>query len=178
MGTATRRTTRRQTKGRDGREQRGQYAWGALLHVHADLVPLLDHGLQKAAGLPLAWYDVLLELNAAPQRRLRMGELGERVVLSRTRVSRLVDELARAGLVCRQTNPTDKRSAYAVLTDQGRARLRAAAPAYLAGITEHFTRHLTDEEIDALAAALWRVHAARAPDGTSTSGGRPEGPTP
>lgn len=144
----------------------GQSAWGALLHVHADLVPLLDRRLQGAAGLPLAWYDVLLELNAAPDRRLRMGELGERVVLSRTRVSRLVDELARAGLVCRVGNPADKRSAYAVLTDLGRDRLRSAAPAYLAGITEHFTRHLSDEEIDVVATALWRVHAAHPVSGT------------
>jgi DNA-binding MarR family transcriptional regulator len=154
---------RKQRKNSDGRDQRGQHAWGALLHVHADLVPLLDRRLQATAGLPLPWYDVLLELNAAPERRLRMGELGERVVLSRTRVSRLIDELERAGLVRRQANPADKRSAYAVLTDLGRARLRSAAPAYLTGITEHFTRHLTDEEIDVLARALWRVHAARVP---------------
>jgi DNA-binding MarR family transcriptional regulator len=147
------------TTGSDGRERRGLYAWGGLLHVHADLVPVLDRRLQAAAGLPVAWYDVLLELNAAPERRLRMGELGERVVLSRTRVSRLVDELARAGLVCRESNPADKRSAYAVLTDLGRDRFRSAAPAYRSGIVEHFTRHLSDEELDVLAAALWRVHA-------------------
>jgi DNA-binding MarR family transcriptional regulator len=151
-----------QTAKSDGRKGRGQYAWGGLLHVHADLVPLLDRRLQAAAGLPLPWYDVLLELNAAPERRLRMGELGERVVLSRTRVSRLVDELARAGLVRRESNPADKRSAYAVLTDLGRSRLRSAAPAYQSGIVEHFTRHLSDEELDVLAAALWRVHAAHA----------------
>ena len=73
----------------------GQLAWGGLLHVYADLVPLLDKRLQQASGLPLAWYDVLLELNAAPERRLRMGELAAKVVLSRSRVSRLVDELRR-----------------------------------------------------------------------------------
>jgi DNA-binding MarR family transcriptional regulator len=146
--------------GLDGRKGRGQYAWGGLLHVHADLVPVLDRRLQAAAGLPLAWYDVLLELNAPPDRRLRMGELGERVVLSRTRVSRLVDELARAGLVRRESNPDDKRSAYAVLTDLGRNRLRSAAPAYQTGIVEHFTRHLSDDEIEVLAGALWRVHDA------------------
>jgi len=156
--------------GFDVRKGRGQYAWGGLLHVHADLVPVLDRRLQAAVGLPLAWYDVLLELNAAPERRLRMGELGERVVLSRTRVSRLVDELVRAGLVRRESNPADKRSAYAVLTDLGRGRLRAAAPAYQSGIVEHFTRHLSDEELKVLATALWRVHAAHtAADGTAAT---------
>jgi DNA-binding MarR family transcriptional regulator len=142
------------------RQDPGEQAWGALLQVHADLVPLLDKQLQRSVGLPLTWYDVLLELNAAPERRLRMGELGEKVVLSRTRVSRLVDELARAGLVTRTSNPTDRRSAYAQLTTLGRDRLRAAAPVYRAGIRDHFTRHLTDAEVDVLATALWRVHDA------------------
>jgi DNA-binding MarR family transcriptional regulator len=154
--TATGRPNRTADQDRRGRLE--EDAWGALLHVHADLVPLLDRHVQSAAGMPLAWYDVLLELNAAPDRRLRMGELGGRVVLSRTRVSRLIDELVQAGLVARESNPADRRSAYAVLTDLGRSRLRAAAPTYLAGIAEHFARHLSDEELGVIATALWRVH--------------------
>ncbi len=129
--------------------------------MHADLVPLLDRELQRSVGLPLAWYDVLLELNAAPERRLRMGELGEKVVLSRSRVSRLVDELARAGLVTRTSNPSDRRSAYAELTAVGSERLRAAAPVYLGGIEDLFSRHLTRLELEVLATALWRIHQAR-----------------
>ena len=109
-------------------------AWGALLRVHATLVPALDRELQAAHRLPLAWYDVLLELNYGPDRRLRMTELGERVTLSRTRVSRLVDEMSAAGLVRRDANPDDRRSAYAVLTTKGRNVFRQAAPTYLAGI--------------------------------------------
>ena len=140
----------------------GPRAWGGLLHVHADLVPLLDRELQRSVGLPLAWYDVLLELHAAPDRRLRMGELGEKVVLSRTRVSRLVDELVRAGLVTRASNPSDRRSAYAELPAVGAERLRAAAPVYLAGIEALFSRHLTRSELDVLAGALWRIHEAHA----------------
>jgi DNA-binding MarR family transcriptional regulator len=139
----------------------GPRAWGGLLHVHADLVPLLDRELQRTVGLPLAWYDVLLELNAAPDRRLRMGELGDLVVLSRTRVSRLVDELARAGLVTRTSDPGDRRAAYAELTPLGAERLRSAAPVYLAGIDDLFSRHLTRSELEVLATALWRIHQAR-----------------
>jgi DNA-binding MarR family transcriptional regulator len=141
-------------------EDLGPRAWGALLQVHADLVPLIDRRLQQASGLPLAWYDVLLELNAAPDRRLRMGELGERVVLSRTRVSRLVDELVVGGLVTRTSNPEDRRSAYAALTKLGRDRLRAAAPVYLGSIRDHFSQYLTETEVGVIATALWRVHAA------------------
>ena len=134
-------------------------AWAALLQVHAALVPRLDRALQQAAGLPLSWYDVLLELAAAPGGRLTMGELAQRVVLSRTRVSRIVDELVAAGLVCREDNPDDGRSAFAVLTADGLARYRAAAPHYLASIETEFASGLTDGELGAVAAALRTVLA-------------------
>ena len=135
----------------------GADAWGALLRVHAAVVPMLDKELQAAGRLPLAWYDVLLELNAAPGRRLRMGDLGEKVTLSRTRVSRLVDELGTAGLVRREANPDDRRSAYAVLTANGRTALRGAAPVYLGGIREHFAGVLTMDELSIIKSALDRV---------------------
>jgi DNA-binding MarR family transcriptional regulator len=131
--------------------------WGALLKVHAALVPRFDRELQETHGLPLTWYDVLLELNSAPDRRLRMTELGARAVLSRERVSRVVDELERAGLVRRERNPDDGRSLLAVITDEGRARLRAAAPTYLAGIERHFGAHLDPDEARTVATALSRV---------------------
>jgi DNA-binding MarR family transcriptional regulator len=122
---------------------------GALRAIEADLA---ERGLVR-----LAWYDVLLELNAAPERRLRMSELGERAVLSRSRVSRIVDELVAAGLVERTANPDDARSSYAHLTDRGRAELRRTAPHYLAGIREHFTSLLQPSERRTLATALRRV---------------------
>lgn len=138
--------------------------WAALLRVHAAVLPKLEQAL-AAQQMPLAWYDVLLELNAAPDRRLRMSELGARVVLSRERVSRVVDELERAGLVRRERNPDDRRSLFAVLTPEGRARLRAAAPVYLEGIERHYTGHLEDEEIRVISAALGRVLQAEEASG-------------
>ena len=103
--------------------------WGALLKVHAALVPRFDRELQETHGLPLTWYDVLLELNAAPERRLTMGQLGSVAAVSRTRVSRVVDELVRAGLVVRESNPDDGRSAFAALTAaRGRAGSTGRAP--------------------------------------------------
>ena len=133
-------------------------AWAALLRVHAAVVPKLERRLAEH-GLPLSWYDVLLELNAAEGRRLRMSELGARAVLSRERVSRVVTELEQAGLVRREPNPDDRRSSYAAVTPQGRDRLRAAAPVYLDGIEEHFGRHLGDDEVPVLTRALRRVLA-------------------
>jgi DNA-binding MarR family transcriptional regulator len=135
-------------------------AWGSLLQVHAAVVPALDRVVQEAAGLPLSWYDVLLELAAEPGRRLRMSDLGQRVVLSRSRVSRLVDEMCAAGLVAREDNPDDARSSLAVLTAEGLRRYRQAAPAYVAGIDATFASHLTDDELRVVAAALPKVLAA------------------
>lgn len=86
-----------------------------------------------------------------------MQELGERVVLSRTRVSRIVQELESRGLVERTPDPGDRRSTLASITDEGRAALRRAAPIYLAGIESHFTRHLSESEQQAIAAGLTRV---------------------
>jgi DNA-binding MarR family transcriptional regulator len=136
-------------------------AWAALLRVHAALVPVLDRELQAACGLPLTCYDVLLELNSTPGRRLSMGALGAAAVVSRSRVSRVVDQLAADGLVTREANPDDRRSAYAAITDAGRRRLRAAAPVYLAGIERHFTSRMTGREAEVVAAALEKVLAAR-----------------
>lgn len=131
-------------------------AWSALLRVHAAVLPKLGRALAEV-GLPISWYDVLLVLNAAPDRRLRMSELGGQAVVSREQVSRVVTELERAGLVERQANPDDKRSSFAVITPDGRARLRAAAPTYLAAIEQHYTRHLSKREIAVIAAALGKV---------------------
>jgi DNA-binding MarR family transcriptional regulator len=143
----------------------GVAAWAALLRTHAAVVRRLEQDMERTQGMPLAWYDVLLELNSADRRRLRMQELGERAVLSRSRISRIVDELARAGLVTREPDPADRRGSWAVLTDAGRARLREAAPGYLDGIGRHFAQHLAPDERVAIATGLGRVAAAhRAPD--------------
>lgn len=130
-------------------------AWSALLRVHAQLVPQLDTELRNATGLPLAWYDVLLELDGVAP--LRMTDLGERVVLSRTRVSRLVTELANAGLVTRESNPDDGRSAFVAITAAGRTKLREAAPHYLSGIETRFAARLDPDELETLAATLRKV---------------------
>lgn len=132
-------------------------AWGAVLRAHAVLVPQLDRHLQAEAGLPLRWYDVLLELSAARDTRLTMGELADRVVLSRTRVSRVVDELEGAGLVRRDANDADRRSAYAVLTPAGRTAFDAAAPVYRKAIARWFAAPLDDAELATVRDALDRV---------------------
>jgi DNA-binding MarR family transcriptional regulator len=102
----------------------------------------LEADLMAAHDLPLPWYDVLLQLAEAPERRLRMTELAGRVLLSRSGLTRLVDRLEREGLVERAACPTDARVTHAVLTDAGLERLREAAPTHLASIAEHVTSKL------------------------------------
>ena len=129
-------------------------AWRGLLVAHARLVPAVEADLRAAGQVSLAWYDVLLELNAVPGRRLRMSELGQRAVLSRTRVSRVVDELAAAGLAERQPDQADGRSSYAVLTPDGRNALRRAWPVYRDAIRRHLGAHLTAQQCRELATLL------------------------
>ena len=102
-----------------------------------------------------------IELNAArPERRLRMQELGDRVTISRSRVSRVVDELERAGYVERLPDPVDRRASFAAITPEGRAALRKAAPVYLAAVEAEFLSHLTDAEARSIERALDRVREA------------------
>lgn len=137
-------------------------AWEALLRLHAAVLPRLDRVVTGEGGLPLNWYDVLLELRDGGGR-LTMGQLAERVVLSRTRVSRLVDELVAAGLVAREPNPEDGRSAYAVLTADGRRRFLAGAKAYLPAIDREFAP-IGADETKVLAEALEAALRAIEPD--------------
>jgi DNA-binding MarR family transcriptional regulator len=134
-------------------------AWRGLLVAHSRLVPAIEADLRAAGQVPLSWYDVLLELSAVPDLRLRMSELGQRTVLSRTRVSRVVDELAAAGLAERQPDPADGRSSYAALTPQGKAALRRAWPVYRQAIRRHLGARLTAQQCRELAALLGQVIA-------------------
>jgi DNA-binding MarR family transcriptional regulator len=138
-------------------EPDGLAAFAALLKVQAAVVRRLEERLEEHRLVPIAQYDVLLELNSAPGRRLRMQQLSDRVVLSRSRVSRVVDEMEQADLVRREPDPDDKRAAFAVITDDGRAALRKAAPVYLQGIDDEFLSHLSAGERKSLERSLRKV---------------------
>jgi DNA-binding MarR family transcriptional regulator len=147
------------------REPEGIGAWRNLLRAHAAVVGRIARDVEARTGLPLTWYDALLEVNSAlPDRKLRIQDLSERVVFSRSRLSRVVDEMVRAGLVRREPDPSDGRAAFAVITADGRAALRRAAPVYLRDIEEHFLRHLAPDERTVIATALGRVAAAEGVD--------------
>ncbi len=132
-------------------------AWRNFLKVHATVIDRIDHDLLADERLPLSSYDVLIELYEAPERRLRMHELAERVVLSRSGLTRLVDRLEAEGLLTRDRCGTDRRGAYAVITGQGIAALRRTWPIYAQGISQCFAQWLTPEEAEVLESAFGRI---------------------
>jgi DNA-binding MarR family transcriptional regulator len=125
-------------------------AWRAFLRAHAVVTRALEAELLAAEDLSLAAYDVLVQLVEAPQRRLRMTELADAVLLSRSGVTRLVDRLEQSGLVHRCRVEGDGRGVAAELTDAGLARLRAASRTHLAGVARHFAARLDDDDLAAL----------------------------
>jgi DNA-binding MarR family transcriptional regulator len=131
-------------------------AWKAFLHAQAALIRTLDRELEAEQGLPITFFDVLAQLSQAGGQ-LRMSELADAVLLSRSGVTRLVDRMERAGLVRREACATDRRASYATLTPEGKRAFRQAKPVHLRGIADHFARHLSDEEAKTLAAALGRM---------------------
>lgn len=131
-------------------------AWESLLRAHAALIRRMNQAMIGKQEISLEVYDVLLSLEEAPERRLTMRELGERVVLTPSGVSRLIDRLEREGYVRREVNEKDRRSMYAVLTDAGQAVRAAAWPAFARMIREEFASQLTEEEARELGDLLIR----------------------
>jgi DNA-binding MarR family transcriptional regulator len=125
-------------------------AWRSFIHAHARLIRRLDEELQDAHGLSLAEYEALLQLVNAPGRRLRMSVLAERVLLSRSGITRLVDRLVAAGFVERSACVSDARGAEASLTSMGLERLREASSTHMDGIQRYFLGLIPDPDRDAI----------------------------
>jgi DNA-binding MarR family transcriptional regulator len=138
-------------------------AWQAFLHAHHDVTARLDADLREQHGLTFSEYDVLLRLARAPERSLRMSDLAERVLLSPSGLTRLVDRLVDDGLVIRDTHPDDARVTLARLTGRGRERLRRAARTHLRGIHEHFTGRLSETQLRSVASALETITGPHEP---------------
>lgn len=131
-------------------------AWRLLLVTHHRLTRLMDHNLREAHDLKLEWYDVLYQLRSRGGR-LRMHELAEATLFSRTDCTRIVDRLERAGLVRREPATEDGRGVYAVLTAAGSTKQREAGRTHLADIEALFTDRLSQRQAHAVAEALARV---------------------
>jgi DNA-binding MarR family transcriptional regulator len=132
-------------------------AWGTFLRAHAKVVRALESELQAEQDLALTDYDVLVQLAAADDRRLRMSELAGRLLLSRSGATRLVDRLVAGGRVESVVCDSDRRGQWASLTDAGHRRLREASPTHLRGIARHFLDRFDTDELAELGKMLERV---------------------
>jgi DNA-binding MarR family transcriptional regulator len=131
--------------------------WRMLQRAQVQITRRLEAELLGAHDLAPAAYDVLLQLSEAPGGRLRMNDLAERVLLSRSGLTRLIDRLQREGLVSREACASDARGLYAVLTVAGGQRLTEATPTYLRAIRRRFLDLLDEEELRRCAAMLTKL---------------------
>ena len=134
-----------------------QHTWRAFLEATRRLDEQLDRELQHQAGMPLGYYTILVMLSEAPARTLRMSDLAERTWSSRSRLSHAVDRLQEKGWVERHSCPSDKRGAFALLTDAGCAVLEAAAPGHVEGVRRHVFDQLTPSQVEALGTISQKV---------------------
>ncbi|MEX1170108.1 MAG: MarR family transcriptional regulator [Chloroflexota bacterium] len=131
--------------------------WRAFLLAHARIVRRLDEELRAEHDLTIGEYDALVTIAQAPERRIRMRQLADEVILSKSGVTRLIDRLVDDGLVERSACLSDARGAEAVLTELGLDRLRAASKTHLRGISEHFLAALGTDELDAVERTMTSV---------------------
>jgi DNA-binding MarR family transcriptional regulator len=136
--------------------ERGLEAWRALLEAHATLVRRLETDLELSTGLALADFDVLAQL-ALAGGRLRMSELADRALISRSGMTRRVARLVDEGLVRRESAQADARGIVVALTPEGEARLMETAPIHARGIGELFVARLSDDELEALEQTLGKL---------------------
>lgn len=135
-------------------------AWALLLKTYATLLERIEVALSNAALPPLAWYDVLWELEKIDDGKLRMSELAERIVLSRSNLTRLADRLQKEKLIKRESCVDDKRGAYCAITASGRAMRAKMWPIYGEQIDQLFGSHLNAEEAKVLVGAFEKIMRA------------------
>lgn len=147
-------TTRHRAAPEDGRLR----AWTDFVLSYNRLMGVLEGEMQAQVGMTLSQYDVLLRLAETTEGRMKMSELADAIVYSTGGLTRLFERMRQAGLVRREPSAVDRRVIYAVLTDHGLERLRAASAVHLDGVRRHFSTYLADDEVDTVATFLGRLH--------------------
>lgn len=135
---------------------------GLVVRAHRLLTDRLGRELEQDVGIPLVFFDVLINVGAAPEGRVTMSRLSNDIALTTGGVTRLVDRMVDAGLVERSACPSDRRSIHVVLTAEGRDVLDRAVAAHIEGIDRHLMAHLSDKDRANLATALTKILAGGA----------------
>ncbi len=132
-----------------------------LLETNARLSRSLGAELEEACGLPLAWFDVLLQLRTSPDGRLKMNQIADAIVHSTGGTTRLIDRLEEADLVERQLCPSDRRAIHVAITDRGNAKLDSAFDVHLGYLDKNLTARLSAGERVTLTKLLTKLNAPR-----------------
>ncbi|MGW7328982.1 MarR family winged helix-turn-helix transcriptional regulator [Streptomyces sp. NPDC054840] len=149
-------------------DEREMRAWSGFLAASALVNRRLDQQLKDDAGLSHPQYEILVRLAAAPGRELRMTELANGLINSKSGLTYQVTQMEKAGLVRRRSCPSDVRGVFAVLTDAGSAKLEEAAPGHVAAVREILVDVLTPGQLDALADGLGEVGRRLRGEGAGT----------
>lgn len=135
-------------------------AWRAMVLAVGSVRDVLEREIESKGGLHLTWYEVMANLSDAPGHRMRMQDLAERSLLSKSGLSQAVAHMEEAGLVRRENCESDRRGTFAVLTDEGERKFKEVEAVHLRAIQESFTSHLNEEEAHALRTALEKIAKA------------------
>ncbi len=133
--------------------------WRLFRTTYVTVTEQIEKDLEQVGLPPLIWYSVLWTLERAPEQEMRLHELADAVFLSRSNITRLIDRLEEAGLLCRKRCPKDRRGAYAAITKEGLAMRQKMWEVYSAGIANYFMDHLSDAEVQVLESVFDRALA-------------------
>ncbi|MDP9494315.1 MAG: MarR family transcriptional regulator [Actinomycetota bacterium] len=136
-------------------------AWRSMLFASSHVVQALGTDMEEQHGLPITWFDVLGRLRQAPEGRLRMHEMEEQSVFTRSGITRLADRIENAGLIERVRSSSDRRGVYLRITDAGIEKLDEVWPDHQQSIWRHFARHLDASDLKALQRAAQKLRAAQ-----------------
>ncbi|MGC0421694.1 MarR family winged helix-turn-helix transcriptional regulator [Embleya sp. AB8] len=134
-----------------------QHVWRQIIAVINMLPPQLERELQRTHGLSLHDYQILVQLSEHPEHEVRLSDLAEATQQSKSRLSHQMTRMESAGLVTRRNCPTDRRGAYAVLTEEGRRVLEAAAPTHVASVRDHLMDLMTPAQKQVVGEAFTTV---------------------
>lgn len=141
----------------NGLDESSSRMWKLFLTTYVTVTEQIERDLEAAGLPPLAWYSVLWALERSPNHELRLHELAEEVLLSRSNITRLIDRLEEANLLCRRRCPKDRRGAYAVLTEDGLAMRQKMWEVYSQGIAQYFANHLSANEVNTFTQVFSRL---------------------
>ncbi len=143
-------------------------AWLRMLEAHTRLVELMESDLQRDCGVPLVWYDIMIKIWVAPGRHIRMAELAQQALLSRSWLTRRVAQLEQAGLVTRAGADDDGRGVSVEMTATGLETFARMERSHAKSIAKHFSAHVSHDEARVMAEAFARITAAGSSPATGT----------